>query len=613
VGFLVSFASLSALLWLLPLGGLIILLYLLKMRRKDLKVPASFLWPPMTYEVRANALIQRLRFSWLLILQLLALCLIVVALARPQMRQAGLGGEMTIIVIDTSASMSTREAGGTRFDEALRTAAGVIDNVRAEDRVSLIEAGPTPRVVFPLSNDQARMRAALASVEPTDAASEVGEALRLAASLASRHEAARIVLLSDGVFPEVRNFTPGRAKVEFVRMGKGRENTAIQALGVATTGEGRQLYYSLHNHGLQPSEGTLNLFIDGQLYNSIKVQVPPGSAVGDTLGLPESGRVIEARLDNNDLLSADNYAVAIADAGATVRALLVGGGNLFLERALSLDPRITLERASQLPPSEKAGSPGLPSYDLIVFDGVQEQPVKAKGVLTLGVAGPNSPVTASGSGDPGPLASEQHDHPLLTGLSFEGVFIERAERVRPKPEGEVLVETRAGPLIVVSETAQRKIYVGFEPLKSDFPLQVAFPIFVANAIDFLAPGGAGAPLAVATGRPFSLPALTDGEAILKGPTGEHKVDPAGGSYVFRHATRVGAYEIGGTADRPQQVFAVLASENESNIAPSDVVLLGGEAVAAKGESVRLADYWRPLLLLGLLVLAFEWWYFARRS
>ncbi|RYG19780.1 hypothetical protein EON82_21025, partial [bacterium] len=79
-----SFGNPSALWWLLPLAGIIVALYLLRMRRRELRVPATFLWPARTDEVRANALFQRLRPSWLLFLQLLALLLAVLCLARPQ-------------------------------------------------------------------------------------------------------------------------------------------------------------------------------------------------------------------------------------------------------------------------------------------------------------------------------------------------------------------------------------------------------------------------------------------------------------------------------------------------------------------------------------------------
>ena len=65
-----SFQNAAALFWLLPLGGIVILLYLLKMRRRDVRVPATFLWPARVEEIRANALFQKLKPSWLLFLQL---------------------------------------------------------------------------------------------------------------------------------------------------------------------------------------------------------------------------------------------------------------------------------------------------------------------------------------------------------------------------------------------------------------------------------------------------------------------------------------------------------------------------------------------------------------
>ena len=73
--------------------------------------------------------------------------------------------------------------------------------------MALIEAGATPKVVFPLSNDSAKQTRMLDTIKPTDAEGQVGDALRLAAALVGNQEGARIVLLSDGVFEKVSNFT----------------------------------------------------------------------------------------------------------------------------------------------------------------------------------------------------------------------------------------------------------------------------------------------------------------------------------------------------------------------------------------------------------------------
>jgi Ca-activated chloride channel homolog len=610
-----SLANFGALFWLIPLAGIIIILYLLKMRRKDLRVPATFLWPAMTYEIRANALFQRLRLSWLLFLQLLALSLVVFALAQPQVKSEGLAGEVTVIVLDTSASMGATDVKPTRFDEAQKVAESVVASAKAGDRVSLIEAGPTPRVVFPLSGDVPRMRRALASLKLTDADADVGEALRLAASLAAKQPSARIIFISDGVFPEVRNFSAGKAKVVFQKIGSSRENVAITAIGATDTPAGRQIYCGLKNYGSKKASGTLDLYADGKLFNSAKVSVDAGATKGETLPAPKGAKVVEAKLKIEDVLAADNYGVAVTDPGASVRVLLIGKGDMFLERALSLDPRVVLDRAAELPATEKAGSDGAPSYDVIIFEGAQEQAVKAPGVLTFGQAGASSPVTAQGTAQQPRFTVADSQHPLMASVDFRGVFIDRVERVKAKSQGEVVAETSAGPLLVVSRSPKRQIYVAFSPLESDFPLQVSFPILMANALDFLAPREAkSGALALQVGRTFSIPALgKEDELTVKSPDGdEETIKPSGGTYVVRSLRNVGRYTIDQAGQR-RAIYASMTSDSESNVAPQERVLLGSADVGSTGSILRLADYWRPFLLLALMVLAGEWWLFARRS
>jgi hypothetical protein len=485
MGDVVSLQSAGALWWLVPLGGAILALYLLKMRRKDLVVPASFLWPNMITEVRANSLFQRLRFSWLLLLQLIALALLVFALARPQIRQQGLPGQVTVIVLDVSASMSATDVKPSRFGQAVGVCRGLIEAARPSDRISLIEAGPAPRVVFALSNDSSKMRTALASVRPTDAESDIGEALRLAAALVGNERSGRILLLSDGAFATVTDFAPGKAQLVFRQMGESGENVAITALGVADTTAGRQVFCGLRNYGAHPAGGSVSLFADGKLFNSRKLTIGPRGQEGVTESVPPGARVIEARYDGEDILEADNYAATLADPSSSIRVLLVGQGDPFLEKALALDPRVTLDRAAKVPDVDRPGTAGPGEHNVAVFDGVPEAAVKARGVLAFGAAGGPSPVVASGMAK-APKFVTAADHPLMKFVDLRDTYIDSVQRVRTKAAGEVLAECGAGPLIVAAEGEKRQVYVAFKPLDSDFPLQVSFPIFISNALDFLA-------------------------------------------------------------------------------------------------------------------------------
>ncbi|CAN5454877.1 BatA and WFA domain-containing protein [soil metagenome] len=606
-----SFQNLGGLVWLAPLAAVIVILYLLKMRRRDVRVPATFLWPDKVEEIRANALFQKLRPNLLLFLQLLALALVVFAYARPQTMQRGLTGQVTVLVLDSSASMSATDVTPSRFEEAKKLAREAIQSAHAGDRMALIEAGPTPKVVFALSSDPAKQLRALDPLKVTDSAASVGEALRLAGAIVGPIEGARIVLLSDGDFEPVQNFSRGKAALVYKAIGEFGDNLAISALGVAQTTQGRQLFCGIKNYGTKPMDGKLTVYADGDPIDSLKIPtVAPNSQWGRTVTAPPGAKVFEAKLEASDILKSDNYAVTVSDPGAALKVLLVSRGDPFLERALSLDPRVTLDRATEVPIDEQPG-PGDGVYDVVVFDGVDEQPVKARGVLNFGAASTISPVTASGTAaKPTFVSSDKSD--LMEAVNLHGVFIDSQQKVSPKDLGKVVAESSAGPLVITSETpGKRQIYVAFEPLNSDFPLQVAFPIFIANALDYLGGSSANGALAVETGRPFTLPWTKD--ATIDTPNnGSIKLKATGSTLVVRDTKDSGKYTLH-LGDTKRTIYATLKNERESDVKPVKELAFGGGQVKSVDAPLRFADFWKPLALLALLVLGFEWYVFARRS
>ena len=599
------FANPPQLLWLIPLVGAVILLYLLKMKRRELRVPATFLWPKRTEEVRANSLFQRLRFSWLLVLQLLALTLVVVAMARPQNVQKGLAGKVTVLVIDASASMGATDVSPSRFDEAKRIARATVSSAQTGDRIALVEAGPVPRVLCALSGDSDRLRRALDSLQLYDSEADVGGAMRLAASLVGSEDAGRIVLLSDGVFDPIVDFAPGKASVVYQTVGKSDANLAIDALGTTDTPSGRQLFCDVKNFGHSAMHGTISIFADGTVIDSDDLSIDGSGRWGKTIAAPADAKVFEAKINcPEDILAADNTAVALTSPGASLHVLLVSNGDIFLERALALDPRVTLDRTQTAPED------GAPGYDIVVFDGVTEVPVKARAVLTFGAAGDPSPVTVIGNAN-GPSFKSSEKNDLLSGVDFQPTYIGSSQEVQAKATADVLATSSAGPLVVESQGDQRQIYVSFEPMKSDFPLQVGFPIFIANALDFLGGEGDASRLQVKAGEPFSM--LSSQSAKLVTPdNGTFTIQPTGSSVIVRQISRVGDYSLT-VSGQQKTIYATMRSDLESNVAPRATLALGTTSVKASRAPARFADLWRAALLVCLSVLAFEWWLFAKRS
>ena len=597
----------SHLFWFMPIGGIIVALYLLRMRRRDIRVPATFLWPDHTEEIRANSFFQRLRFNWLMVLQLLIAGFLCFAFAQPQVRQEGLLGETTVIVIDTSASMRATDVSPSRFDEALDLVRAAINTSKPSDRFALIEAGAIPRVAFSLSNDPAKQREALNKIHPSDEEGNMGEALRLASALVSSLDSARILVISDGCFPKVENFSPGKASVVYKSIGQRQENLAIQALGAAKTSRGNEIFCGIKNFGLNKAEAVLEIYADNKLIYTTKLSIASLKSAGVSCLAPASTKILHAKIDVKDLLLADNELYASADPNAAISTLLVSKGNPFLERALLLDPRVTLDKADTLPNSEHGS---VSKFDLIIFDGIKPEAVGSRAVLSFG---PSSDVSGATSGGPieSPRITDVTDSPLTKDVNFKSTYIEKGYRLKPSPGSKTLVDSTQGPIVVADDGEPKKISVNFNILDSDFPLQVGFPIFIANILDFVAKEADATDIIVKVGASFAF--RTTKDVDVTGPNGfRQTVSAKDGQAIWRNIPYAGEYHASFDG-KTRNVYANLRSDIESDIAVKPDLTLGGGKVKAIQAPFRLQDYWRTIVLIVLAILAFEWWVYARKS
>src|SRR6266516_1478085 len=110
----------------------LLVLYFLKLRRREQTVPSTLLWRKAIHDLQVNAPFQKLRRNLLLLLQMLLLLLLTLALARPVANYYKGAGKTTVILIDRSASMSARDmkGGKTRLDEAKRRANELVDSMQ---------------------------------------------------------------------------------------------------------------------------------------------------------------------------------------------------------------------------------------------------------------------------------------------------------------------------------------------------------------------------------------------------------------------------------------------------------------------------------------------------
>ena len=146
----------------------LVLLYFLKVRRRQRTVSSLMLWGAELRDREASAFFQRLQRDPLLILQILALVAMCVALARPVVTVVGEGARKVVVVLDTSASMKARDVGPSRFEAARGEAAAMVRRLGEGAEVMVIETGVQPNVVAALGRDRDRALGAIRNAHARD-------------------------------------------------------------------------------------------------------------------------------------------------------------------------------------------------------------------------------------------------------------------------------------------------------------------------------------------------------------------------------------------------------------------------------------------------------------
>jgi uncharacterized membrane protein len=615
----VSFLSPLAL-GLLGLAVPLVLLYFLKVRRQPQRVSSVMLWLSARRDQQASALFQRLQFDPLLLLQVLALLLLALALARPTVTLQDRGTDRLVLVLDTSASMKARDAGGTRFREAQRRAMTLIAETGRGAEVMVIEAGVQPIIRVPFTRDLDQARRAVNALEAVDQPNRLSEAIRTALALVPAVDPrVRIQVLTDGAFDpaQVREFPDPR--VRWVAVGGGARNVGITQFAVRKSYYGiydYQAFASVTNFSDEPMTFPLVVTIDDRTVNEQTITLEP--QVKRNVIVPfslQAGGVVAMRAGVRDDLEADDAVVGIIPEPRQLKVLLVSPGNLFLEKALKADPQVVLETKAS---AEYTG--GMGGYDVVVLDSVSPAKVGPGRFVLVNALPGDVPIESLGTMEHPIILDWARTHPIMRFVDLSKVGIEEGLRVRPLAAGKTLLESVGGPLIFLLEESQRKaVFVGFDLFKSDLPLRVAFPLILSNSLRWLHPVGLeGADLMVKAGSPFLL-TVEHGvqEATVADPAGRtRQAEITRGALSFAQTDHVGVYTLTtGTGSGRAVRFAVnLLEARESDIRPQPLAVAPPPTTGGPADVFTYQrELWPFLLGLAIVTLCLEGFLYWRRQ
>ena len=527
--------------WSLTAGGVaaaIALLYLLRPRRRRIEVPFGGLWQKVLSRADARALGRNWRRLFSLLLMLTVAALLVGALGEPLLGLRGCSGpppanpSHTLLLIDTSASMAAQDGrrldadgglGGapfSRLDEARERVTQLVQAAKPGERFLLMSAAGRLRTRTGWTSDADVLRRAVGHLKAGQGGLDLQRAWAVARDAVAGRAQARIVLVSDGGPAMTASDSPAPAEVRTLLVGPsldetetdGFDNLAIERVGIRPMPD-------------DPSRGILSVRLrnDRAVDTQIRVTVSASAAgqgpsefaaegsqravrtesIGalatlwlhfDDVDLSEARFAVRVQPPEaanwRDLAAYDDWGYAVLAERRQLTVLWVGGGNAFLWAALEANPRLRRQRLSPQdyrPERWSAAQRSQHGVDMVILDQVSAAAPPGQPCLRFDPE-PHPETLAGGRFVELPeLTLPAMEHPLLRGLSLRDVNVDRARILQPPDGGEVIIGARrAGPVAVATSTGVRSIVVGFGLLDTDLGGRYALPIFMGNAIDWLA-------------------------------------------------------------------------------------------------------------------------------
>lgn len=499
--------------WFAAALPVIAIMYLLKKKYTDTLVPSHMLWNRLFKEQEANRPWQKLRSRWLLLLQLLAALIAVLALMQPAWLRPAVPDGHAVLLIDRSGSMSAEaiEADSdhrTRLDLVLERASGWIGDQPGGKPITLVVTGSEPEVLAARELNRDVLMERLTAIVPYYGRSDNAAALSFADSLHNGDTDGMTYVLTDGEWLDAEEANALRlaAPVELWTESPQSagdddyvENGSLLGMGLREDARspGYQIAtVTVRNDSLRARTYGVDLFAYSSSGDEVFRTELTLAAEGGDWQSAESGQLPPADYykavlrGEPDAIEADNVAYQFPQGARTGKALLVTEGNLFLEKALLLAGVQIVKVSPELPPPQGEMASGL---DYVVLDGHYEPLKTSEGWAEWLKSMPLWIIDHPAEGDsrtkvPASTEVKKEEHSIVSYITLQDTHIGRI--YEPEAEevawGEAVLEYGGHPAIFAGTSRGRPhLRFTFSLQDSDLPLRPEFPVLILQASEWM--------------------------------------------------------------------------------------------------------------------------------
>ena len=560
--------ALWTLLGLAALAGLFFALQRLRVRQRTLTVETTLFWRQAIEEARARVFVERFRHPWVYALLLLIAALLWLGFARLSF---GLSRDTQHVVLIDGSAMSGR---GDRLAQTLDLVEALAADLEPALR-SVLWCGGTTRTLLAPGEHARLLRERTAGLMSEAVPPSIEAALSAQLRKGRRGASLRVYIAGDASLDkELLDALPDEVSVRrLAPSGDAPDgNRGISALGAGLARSGVRdrvdvlVEVSSEDGKALAPEVTLDGRASTLRFEAMATKQHRGGSTRSFIlrDVPAQGQLLELRLPGSDELPADNAASLVLPDRRPLRVALEPSLPAILRQVIEADPELVIDAQNpQLAVRAEAGSGG----DLAKLPAL---------CFVDGQAGDAFAFSLAPGGDAQRTLEHLHRRLGLAEIDASQLARQTGRRIS----------------LSVTEAEQRRVTVWRSLLSSDynFVQSRSFPLFVSMSLRWLAQRWTP-PESLAVSEAIDLD-----WAKVREPDGG-SVETLGDAF---HATRVGVH----TNEEGARFAANLLSSPVSLGADSDPVerldrgLGGPDAVT-----------W--LLLLALLLLAFEWVLYGR--
>ncbi len=561
--------------------------YFLRRRQKPVTVSALFLWRTPDQKAEAGPRLERFSRETSLLLEVLAVCAGALFLADARCDE-GPSGRHLVLVVDGSLSMSARGRDGEPLHERVRREAAGLAEAADATLLTVVESGPSPRMLAGPMEKAHRALSALEAWRPEGAWHDLGPSLVLAREVAGAGE--RVVLLTDGPLDEA-TLSP---EVEVRALGLASDNLALVAA------------HRVDEDGVAKVTARIAHFGDAGA-GARTVPVVLTAVEADTGKTVTRTQEVQVEGGGTALLSASLRGVGEVTLRLPEDALPADGVVTLLpapEREVKVSLREGLDRAAQA---------ALVRF-IAVAEGVTlggaERPAEEGARLHIGPRGSGAQVTFEAPGTQrtfvGPFFADRA-HPVLEDVQLGGVVWTAGE----SPEGRALLT--AGDVVLLAEDDEGRLHFNLATGRSNVQRTPAWPVLLSNVVRRArgeTPGFARRHLVL--GEEVPVVTVRGAKHTLRGPDGERPLLGTG-SLLLPPPPRAGRYALLRDGEVVDEMVVLPLDAKESDLRDREQAtrLAQVQTRPARRSAGPERANWPLLLLMGLVCADFA--LTARRS